>query len=104
MLINAGRGGLQREADILRCLDDGTLMAATLDVFEREPLERASPLWRHPNVTVTPHNAALSDPDAIADLIAGQILALERGEPLRHAVDRGLLRRGLPSSPGHLSR
>lgn len=88
VLINAGRGGLQREADILRCLDDGTLAAAALDVFEREPLERESPLWRHPGVTVTPHNAALSDPEAVADLIAGQILALERGEPLRHAVDR----------------
>ena len=88
VLINAGRGGLQRETDILRCLDDGTLAAATLDVFEREPLEQASPLWRHPNVTVTPHNAALSDPDAVAALIAGQILALERGEPLRHVVDR----------------
>jgi glyoxylate/hydroxypyruvate reductase A len=89
VLINAGRGGLQHEADILRCLDGGTLMAATLDVFEREPLESESPLWRHPNVTVTPHNAALSDPAAIADLIAGQIRALERGEPLRHVVDRG---------------
>ncbi len=89
ILINAGRGGLQREADILACLDDGTLKAATLDVFEREPLERASPLWRHPAVTVTPHNAALSEPEAIADLIAGQILALRAGEPLRHVVDRG---------------
>ena len=29
------------------------------------------------------------DPAAVADLIAGQILALERGEPLRHVVDRG---------------
>ena len=88
VLVNAGRGGLQREADILRCLDDGTLRAATLDVFEQEPLPRASALWRHPAVTITPHNAALSDPDAIADLIAGQVGALERGEPLRHAVDR----------------
>ncbi|RYB01853.1 2-hydroxyacid dehydrogenase [Lichenibacterium ramalinae] len=88
VLVNAGRGGLQREDDILACLDDGTLRAATLDVFTREPLERASPLWRHPGVTVTPHNAALSDPEAIADLIAGQILAHRRGEPLRHLVDR----------------
>ena len=88
ILLNAGRGGLQREADILAALDDGTLGAATLDVFEHEPLDRASPLWRHPGVTVTPHNAALSDPEAIADLIAGQILARGRGEPLRHVVDR----------------
>ncbi len=88
VLINAGRGGLQREADILRCLDDGTLLGATLDVFEQEPLPRTSALWRHPAVTVTPHNAGLSDPDAVADLIAGQILARERGEPLRYVVDR----------------
>ena len=46
--INAGRGGLQREADILRALDDGTLGYAVLDVFVREPLDRGSPLWRHP--------------------------------------------------------
>src|SRR5205085_3916258 len=38
VLINAGRGGLQNEADILACLDDGTLGAASLDVFETEPL------------------------------------------------------------------
>ena len=38
VVINAGRGGLQVEADILACLDDGTLKAATLDVFETEPL------------------------------------------------------------------
>src|SRR5450755_3752852 len=33
VLINAGRGGLQNEADILQCLGDGTLGAASLDVF-----------------------------------------------------------------------
>lgn len=88
ILINAGRGGLQREGDILACLDDGTLKAATLDVFAREPLDRASALWRHPGVTVTPHNAALSDPEAVADLIAGQILAHRGGGALRHVVER----------------
>ena len=39
-------------------------------------------------MTVTPHSAALSDPGAVADLIAGQVLAFERGAPLRHLVDR----------------
>src|SRR6202035_3775769 len=38
VLINAGRGGLQNEADILACLDDGTLGAASLDVYATEPL------------------------------------------------------------------
>ena len=88
ILLNAGRGGLQVEADIVRCLEDGTLHAVTLDVFEHEPLAGDSPLWRHPRVTVTPHNAALSNPDAIADLITAQIQAHERGEALEHLVDR----------------
>ena len=87
VLINAGRGGLQVEADILAALDDGTLGAATLDVFETEPLPEASPLWAHPRVTVTPHNAADSDPDAIGAYVVEQIAAFEAGQPLRNLVD-----------------
>jgi glyoxylate/hydroxypyruvate reductase len=88
VLINAGRGGLQVEEDIVACLKDGTLGAATLDVFETEPLPPESPLWSHPAVTVTPHNAAMSDPDAIGAQIADQIRRYEAGEPLRNVVDR----------------
>ena len=89
-LINAGRGRLQVEDDILSALDAGTLASATLDVFETEPLPSASRLWTHPRVTVTPHNAAQSEPGAIAALIARQILAHEAGEPFAHVVDRTL--------------
>jgi glyoxylate/hydroxypyruvate reductase A len=87
VVINAGRGGLQVEADILAALDDGTLRAATLDVFETEPLPPDSPLWTHPAVTVTPHNAAMSDPESIAEQIVEQIERFEAGEPLRNVVD-----------------
>jgi glyoxylate/hydroxypyruvate reductase A len=90
VVINAARGGVQVEADILACLDDGTLKAATLDVFETEPLPAESPFWAHPAVTVTPHNAAMSEPDAIGRLVAEQIRAFERGEPLGNVVDRQL--------------
>ena len=87
ILLNAGRGGSQVEADILACLDEGILKAATLDVFEVEPLPAASPLWHHPRVTITPHNSAISDPGALAAYIAGQIEAFEAGEPLQNIVD-----------------
>jgi glyoxylate/hydroxypyruvate reductase len=87
-LINAGRGALQIEADILAALEEGSLAGATLDVFANEPLPAASPLWSHPRVTVTPHNAAFSDPAALAANVLRQIERLEAGEPLEHVIDR----------------
>ncbi len=88
ILINAGRGKLQVEADILACLDNGTLKAATLDVFETEPLPEDSPFWTHPQVTVTPHNSATSEPDATARYIAQQIRRHEAGQPFDAVVDK----------------
>jgi len=89
VLINAGRGKLQVEADILAALDAGELGAAVLDVFETEPLPTQSPLWAHPAVTVTPHNAAMSAPESVADQIAAQIRRLEAGGELQNVVDPG---------------
>ena len=90
VLINAGRGGLQNEAAILACLDDGTLGGVSLDVFVQEPLPADSPFWTHPKVVLTPHNAADTDPDAISVYVAEQIARHERGEPLQNVVDRRL--------------
>jgi glyoxylate/hydroxypyruvate reductase len=88
VLINAGRGGLQNEADILACLADGTLGAVSLDVFTQEPLPADSPFWTHPKVVLTPHNAADTDPDEISKYVAHQITRFEAGEALEHVVDR----------------
>ena len=87
VLINAGRGGLRNEADILACLDDGTLGAASLDVYETEPLPARSPFWTHPEVVLTPHNAADTDPDEISKYVARQIERFEAGEALENVVD-----------------
>ena len=87
MLINAGRGGLQVEADILAALDSGRLSAVSLDVFQSEPLPQDSPFWSHPKVTITPHAAAASNPDALVKPIVDQMAAFERGEKLINTVD-----------------
>jgi glyoxylate/hydroxypyruvate reductase len=89
VLINAGRGGLQNEAELLACLDDGTLGAASLDVFSEEPLPADSPFWTHPRVVLTPHNAADTDPDEISRYVARQIERFEAGGALENVVDRG---------------
>jgi glyoxylate/hydroxypyruvate reductase A len=88
VLINAGRGRLQKEVDILRALDDGTLREASLDVFETEPLAQDSPLWSHPGVFITPHAAADSDPVHLVPPMLDQMDACDRGEPLKNLVDR----------------
>jgi glyoxylate/hydroxypyruvate reductase len=88
ILINAGRGGLQNEADILTALDAGHLSAVTLDVFQQEPLPADSPFWTHPGVTITPHAAAASMPASLIGPMVTQMDAHDRGEPLTNLVDR----------------
>jgi len=88
VLINGGRGGQQVEADIIAALDAGELYAASLDVFETEPLPASSPLWSHPRVVITPHIAAESTSRAITKYLFRQIARHQRGEPLENVVDR----------------
>ncbi|MBO6783402.1 MAG: glyoxylate/hydroxypyruvate reductase A [Alphaproteobacteria bacterium] len=89
-LINAGRGGHLVEDDLIPALESGRLAHATLDVFRNEPLPRDHPFWDHPRITVTPHNASITDPRSVARQIADGIAAIARGEPVPNAVDREL--------------
>ena len=87
-LINCGRGELVVEADLLAALESGHIAAASLDVFESEPLPPASPLWRHPRVTVTPHVASVTRAASAARIMAENIRRLAEGETLLNLVDR----------------
>ncbi|SEP70215.1 glyoxylate/hydroxypyruvate reductase A [Devosia sp. YR412] len=87
-IVNAARGGHQREADIVKALGDGTLAAASLDVFEVEPLPESSPLWEIETCYITPHIAAISDPASGVRYFGGIIRAHEEGKPLINVVDR----------------
>lgn len=88
VFINAGRGGSQVEADIATALETNVLGAASLDVFEKEPLSAESPLWDFANVVITPHAAAASDVGALFRHVERQLDRLESGQALEHVVDR----------------
>jgi glyoxylate/hydroxypyruvate reductase A len=88
VIVNAARGGHQKEADIIRALGDGTLGAASLDVFEKEPLPADSPLWSLDNCYVTPHIAAISNIDAGVRYFSAIIRGHEAGEAFPNLVDR----------------
>jgi phosphoglycerate dehydrogenase-like enzyme len=60
-LINVGRGSLLDEAALIRALENGALGGAALDVTAVEPLPPDSPLWKAPNLFITPHTSAVSD-------------------------------------------
>lgn len=60
-LINVSRGSLVDEKEFVSALETGALAGAAIDVAETEPLPADSPLWRAPNLFITPHTSALSD-------------------------------------------
>lgn len=86
--LNLARGDQVVEADLLTALDSGQIKGAALDVFQVEPLPADHPLWFHPRVTITPHNAAVTLKEEAMDYIARAITQLEAGENPQGYVDR----------------
>lgn len=89
VIVNVGRGSVIDETALLGALDDGRVGFAALDVFEREPLDVASPLWDVPNVLVYPHVAALSASEdrLIAELFAQNATRFLDGRDLLNPVN-----------------
>ncbi|HEY1383588.1 MAG TPA: glyoxylate/hydroxypyruvate reductase A [Dongiaceae bacterium] len=87
-VINAARGGHLVEADLTAALASGQVGAATLDVFETEPLPDDHPFWSTERLYITPHNASITDPRSAAWQISRQIARFETGEKLENVVDR----------------
>jgi D-2-hydroxyacid dehydrogenase (NADP+) len=59
--VNVGRGEIVDEAALVEALLDGHVAGAGLDVFATEPLPADHPLWRFPNVIITPHSSGSTD-------------------------------------------
>ncbi|CAE8616515.1 unnamed protein product [Polarella glacialis] len=87
VLINAGRGDVVDEESILLALAEGWLSHAVLDVFASEPLAPTSPLWTHPQVSITPHISAPSTPQDVADVFIQNLERYATGQDLLHVLD-----------------
>ena len=88
-VVNVGRGPVLDQAALIEALRSSRLGGAVLDVVDPEPLSRRSPLWKQPNVVITPH---VSGADALgrsqlADLISANLRHYVAGEPLLNVVD-----------------
>jgi phosphoglycerate dehydrogenase-like enzyme len=90
VLVNVARGGLVDEAALVAALRDGRLRGAALDVFATEPLPSSSPLWRIPNVLITPHVSGytLRFWDRETALVEENIARFLAGRPLLNVVDK----------------
>jgi phosphoglycerate dehydrogenase-like enzyme len=87
--VNVSRGEVAVEQDVIAALKSGHLAGAYLDVFEREPLDPASPLWDMPNVIVSPHTAShsLGQNEAIFEIFLDNLARFREGRKLRNDVD-----------------
>ncbi len=86
-LINVARGALVDQAAMTELLQSGHIGAATLDVFEREPLPGDDPLWRMENVLITPHLASVAIPESAAAQIADNLVRVANGASPANQVD-----------------
>jgi phosphoglycerate dehydrogenase-like enzyme len=89
-LINVGRGVIVDLADLTAALEAREIAGAGLDVFEVEPLPAGHPLWKMPNVVLTPHCAAASPrvPERHLETLLDNLRRFVTGQPLRNIVDK----------------
>jgi len=90
VLVNLGRGGLVDEPALIEALEHGTIAGAALDVASREPLDPESPLWRLPQVILTPHISGLGARywERAIEMFARNLRSFVAGRPLENVVDK----------------
>jgi|SRR5579859_1832422 len=89
-LINIARGPICDEAALVRALEEGWIGGAALDVFDQEPLPADHPLWRLPNVILSPHVTGFTPHynERAFLIFAENLRRYVAGEPLLNLVDK----------------
>lgn len=86
-VVNIGRGAHLVEADLVAAIEAGQIAGATLDVFSEEPLPPESPIYRRPEILVTPHVAGGISPLTAAATVIENFDRAVKGETMVNAVD-----------------
>lgn len=89
VFLNYSRGEVVDEDAMINVLREGKIKGAGLDVFMQEPLPSDSPLWKMPNVIITPHNAGTSKflNERLTKLFIENYFAYKQGLKMPTAVD-----------------
>jgi phosphoglycerate dehydrogenase-like enzyme len=87
VFLNVGRGDVIDSVTLSHALNQGHLSAAILDVFEQEPLPADNPLWKHPNVTISPHVSGLTRAQDVPNLVLENYQRYVDGRALKYVVD-----------------
>ena len=89
-LINVTRGGIIDEPALIEALQSGQIAGAGLDVTEKEPLPADNPLWKAPNLIITPHRAGASQhrPREVFEFFQQQLERYLKGETPRNIIDK----------------
>lgn len=92
VVINVGRAKIVDTDALIASLNSGHLSGASLDVFPQEPLPPEHPLWKTPNVILTPHTSGFRRGhwDEVVDLFGDNLDRFLRGEPLKYMIDAAL--------------
>lgn len=90
VLINVGRGVIVDEDALIRALRDQRLAGAALDVARDEPPPDDSPLWKLPNVILSPHSASTvtQEDERIIEIFCDNLRRYLSGQPLRNVLDK----------------
>ena len=93
-LVNVGRGSAIDQGALERCMREGHLAGAALDVFELEPIPPGDSIWSCPRLHITPHcsgNITLSHTRRfIVEMFLRDLENYAAGRPLEALVNRQL--------------